>query len=129
MNPSSIRVVSASLRTWLFACLVGALGRITTVEVRRPLPDVVGADRSRRGFANQFGRLGTAFSMFVLPGSSQDRRAAAATVATASSVHVPVTITTMCSMPRAAMSEHRRANASGDSPSVSRVLRVFSMSS
>jgi hypothetical protein len=63
-------------------------------------------------------------------GPSQHRRAAAAaaTVATASSVHGPGRITTMCSMPRAAISEHRRANASGDSPGCSRVLRVFSMS-
>ena len=62
-------------------------------------------------------------------GPSQHLRAVAAKVATASSVHGPATITTMCSMPSAAISEHRRAKASGDSPGCSRVLRVFSMSS
>jgi hypothetical protein len=109
--------------------LVGALGRITAVPCEAAIARLGGCRLIKSGLPNRCGRLGTAFSLFVLSGSSQDTPTAAATVATASSVQGPATITTMCSMPRAAISEQRRVKASGDSPSFSRVLKVFSMSS
>ena len=54
---------------------------------------------------------------------------AAARRATASSVHGPALMTAAWSMPSAASPAHRVANSSGDSPGLSRVLTVFSISS
>jgi hypothetical protein len=50
-------------------------------------------------------------------------------VATASSRHGPVVMTTACSMPSSAKAAQRSANESDDSLGSSRVLTVFSISS
>jgi len=63
--------------------------------------------------------------------SAQEPRAGMAVVSldSASVVHGEETMTTMCSIPRAAAAAQRRANWSLDSPASRRVLSVFSIAS